>query len=231
MKLFAIADLHLSRAREKSMNIFGGHWDGHWEKIVHSWKQQIQEQDFVLIPGDISWAMTMEDALLDLRAIGELPGTKLLLRGNHDYYWSSIGRLRASLPPGMYALQNDHFVFEGLTVCGTRGWSLPGSANFGAADQKIYDRELQRLKLSLASAEEKGLGCDICMMHFPPFLNKPEGAFVELLQSYGVKRVIYGHLHGRGREGVFEGEAEGIFYQLVSCDHLDFKPLPIVLEK
>ena len=130
MAVFAIADLHLSHVDEKSMDIFGRHWKGHWDKIQQAWRSRIGAEDLVLIPGDISWAMHMPEAQPDLDAIGRMPGQKLILRGNHDYWWSSLTQVRSALPEGMYALQNDCFAYRGQAVCGARGW-VQGNAAQG----------------------------------------------------------------------------------------------------
>ena len=151
MQIYAIADLHLSLTSEKPMDVFGEAWRGHAEKLERNWRERVQADDLVLIPGDISWAMQLSAALPDLSFIGDLPGKKILLKGNHDYWWSAIGRVRASLPEGMRALQNDSIVENGIGICGSRGWLCPGSNNFSAEDQKIYLRELDRLSLSLSS--------------------------------------------------------------------------------
>jgi hypothetical protein len=138
MSIFAIGDLHLPGGDDKPMQVFGAHWEGHWEKIRADWRARVTGEDAVLIPGDISWAMHLEDALPDLRAIGELPGRKILLRGNHDYWWGAISRVRDVLPPGMYALQNDALVLDGVAFCGSRGWTYPQNAD--GEDARLYDR-------------------------------------------------------------------------------------------
>ncbi len=224
MAVFAIADLHLSHVDEKSMDIFGSHWKGHWEKIQAAWRSRVREEDLVLIPGDISWAMHMPEAQPDLDAIGRMPGQKLMLRGNHDYWWSSLTQVRNALAEGMYALQNDCFVYRGQAVCGTRGW-VQGNAAQGEKDAKLLRREVGRLRLSLQSATDKGLPIALVMFHFPPFDEKQTpNEITALLHEYGVRRVVYGHLHGKSLQHAFEGVLDGIQYELVSCDHLDFAP-------
>ena len=229
MAIFAIADLHLSHAEKKAMDVFGPQWKDHWQRIAAAWQQSVQPQDVVLIPGDISWAMQAQNAQPDLDAIGAMPGHKVLLRGNHDYWWGSLSRVRAMLPPGMFALQNDCVATPYGAVCGTRGWVVPGSANFGEPDQKIYAREVQRLSLSLADARKKGLDVCVVMMHFPPFNERREdNGFLQLFKAHGVTRVVYGHLHGKSLRSAFEGEHDGVTYELVSCDHLRFAPKRIL---
>ena len=224
MAIYAIADLHLSHAEEKSMDIFGVHWAGHWQKIQAAWRARITEEDLVLIPGDISWAMHMPEAQPDLDAIGAMPGQKLILRGNHDYWWSSLAQVRAALKKGMFALQNDCFAYRGAAVCGTRGW-VQGNAAQGERDAKLYQREVGRLRLSLQSARDKGLPVSVVMFHYPPFDEKQTpNEMTAMLKEFGVKRVVYGHLHGKSLKSAFEGTLDGIRYELVSCDHLQFAP-------
>ncbi len=223
MQIYAIADLHLSLTSEKPMDVFGEAWRGHAEKLERNWRERVQEDDLVLIPGDISWAMQLSAALPDLSFIGSLPGKKILLKGNHDYWWSAIGRVRSSLPDGMRALQNDSIVENGIGICGSRGWLCPGSNNFSAEDQKIYLRELDRLSLSLSSLP--AVETKIAMLHFPPFTDKEKGSgFTERLEVAGVQIVVYGHLHGEANRYAFEGERNGIYYHCVAADKLDFMP-------
>ena len=223
MQIYAIADLHLSLTSEKPMDVFGEAWRGHAEKVERNWRERVQADDLVLIPGDISWAMQLSAALPDLSFIGNLPGRKILLKGNHDYWWSAIGRVRSNLPEGMRALQNDSIVEDGIGICGSRGWLCPGSNNFNAEDQKIYLRELDRLSLSLASLP--AVETKIAMLHFPPFLDKEKGSgFTERLEDAGVQIVVYGHLHGEANRYAFEGERNGITYHCVAADKLDFAP-------
>ena len=125
MKIYAIGDLHLPGGDDKPMEVFGTHWEGHWQKIKQDWLEKVRYEDVVLIPGDISWAMQLEHAVEDLRAVGDLPGRKIILRGNHDYWWGSITRVREALPEGMYALQNDAIELDGVVFCGSRGWTIP----------------------------------------------------------------------------------------------------------
>ena len=221
MRIFAIGDLHLSGSAPKPMSIFGLHWENHWDKIRADWEQQVGEEDAVLIPGDISWAMTLTEAAPDLSALGALPGRKVLIRGNHDYWWSSISRVRGSLPPSVHALQNDHLVLSGWVFCGTRGWQPPGARGNTAQDQKIYARELLRLQMSMQGIKDPK-HC-IVLLHFPPF---DEGGrptpVTELLADAGPSHVVYGHLHGESAKNGVEGVVDGIKYHLVSCDHLGF---------
>ncbi len=224
MHLYAIADLHLSFTSDKPMDVFGEAWQEHAEKLERNWRETIGQDDLVLIPGDISWAMQLSAALPDLSFIGALPGKKILLKGNHDYWWSAIGRVRAALPEGMRALQNDSFREDGFSICGTRGWLCPGSSNFTAEDEKIYKRELDRLTLSIRSLPPEATN-KIAMLHYPPFSDKDRGSgFTELLEQAGIGTVVYGHLHGDANRNAFEGEKNGIVYHCVAADKLDFMP-------
>lgn len=225
MRIYAIGDLHLPGAQSKPMDVFGAHWEGHFEKIEQDWRDRVQPEDVVLVPGDLSWAMTLEEAAPDLARICALPGQKLLLRGNHDYWWSSLTRVRALLPEGNWALQNDARVIGDAVFCGTRGWNVVSENSTDAQNLKIYRREVMRLELSLRDAAAKAQGRPIvCMLHFPPFGEKKEDSgFTQLLERYGVHTCVYGHLHGEGIRAAFEGERGGVNYKLVSCDSLGFR--------
>ncbi len=233
MKVFAIGDLHLPGGDNKPMDVFGAHWGGHFERICQDWQARVMPDDVVLVPGDISWAMQMQDALPDLLAIGALPGQKVLLRGNHDYWWNSITRLRAFLPGGMYALQNDAIRIGDVVICGSRGWTLPQNSN-DPADEKIFTRELMRMEMSLQRGKALGGQALIAMTHYPPITEKgEETAMSALMTQYGVDEVVYGHLHGASLRGAFGGIASGVHYTCVSCDGLNFtlkQVLPILVE-
>ena len=224
MAIFAISDLHLPGGDMKPMDVFGEHWNGHFEKIASDWRERVGDGDVVLLPGDLSWAMRLADAKADLDAIGALPGRKIILRGNHDFWWSGISRVRDALPEGMYAVQNDCVELDGCVFCGTRGWTLPGEQTT-AEDEKIYRRELMRLDMTLMQARRRGgMPPPICMMHYPPLTeaNRDTG-FVALLKQYGVRDLVYGHLHGASLKGAFRGEYQGIRFHQVSCDGLGFR--------
>ncbi len=224
MRIFAIADLHLPGGDTKPMDVFGPQWENHFTRICADWRERVQGDDVVLLPGDTSWAMQLHAALPDLEQIGELPGRKVLIRGNHDFWWGSITRLRAALPQGFYALQNDALMLSGVLFAGTRGWICPGGPGESAKDRKIYERELQRLSLSLREARRLSSDAPIvAMLHFPPFLESaaPTG-FTQMLSEYGVRFAVYGHLHGASTARAFNGELDGVRYALVSCDALGF---------
>jgi predicted phosphohydrolase len=229
MSIYAIADLHLSLSGEKPMDIYGGEWVDHVKKTEANWRRAVGEGDTVLIAGDSSWALKQKDAEPDLRWIAALPGKKLLIRGNHDLWWTSVSRLNA-LDPSMCFLQNTHCEAEGIAICGSRGWICPGDSHFKAEDKKIYARELRRLEMSLASAEKAGLARKIAMLHFPPTNDRKEASgFVDLMRAYGVSRVVYGHLHGADVFGrSIRGAHYGAEYNLVSLDYLACAPLKLV---
>ncbi len=225
MAIYAIGDLHFPGGQEKPMDVFGSHWDDHVSRIISQWKKTVSPNDLVLIPGDISWAMHFEQAKEDLLLIAQLPGEKILLRGNHDYWWNSIGKIRAWLPEGMHALQNDSIVWNGIRICGTRGWVFPTPQyTLSETDLKIYNRELIRLELSLQQAQDDQLPI-LAMLHYPPLLKDTAcTAFSDLLEQYQVAACCYGHLHDTGIANGFQGIRNGISYHLVSCDSIAFTP-------
>ncbi len=234
MQLYAIGDLHLPGGDVKPMDVFGDHWQDHFARIAADWKQRVTDDDVVLVPGDVSWAMKLADALPDLAAIGELPGRKVLLKGNHDLWWGGIGLLRRSLPEGMYALQNDALDLGDCVVCGSRGWAYPTEGSpLTDEDRRIFDREMIRLEMSLKEAVRLAQGRPIVvMMHYPPlYRSDRDTPFTRLLRQYPVDAVVYGHLHGDAIKAGFTGEHEGIRYQLTSCDALGFVLAEVPLDK
>ena len=221
MAVYAIADLHLP-AQQKPMDVFGEHWRDHFQRIRADWLERVRPEDLVLLPGDISWAMRLEDAMEDLNSIGSLPGTKLLLRGNHDYWWSSIGRVRRALVEGMFALQNDSVCIGDRLYAGSRGWMLPGP-ELSEEDLRIYNRERLRLEMSLQHARRRDDQLPITvMMHYPPLTDDAPG-FSDILEKYGVTDCVYGHLHGAAIYGAVRGQRGSVRYHQVSCDGLGFK--------
>ncbi len=230
MAIFAIGDLHLAHGQHKPMDVFGEQWANHVQRLSENWLQTVAGNDLVIVAGDISWAMQLSEALSDFAWLAKLPGTKVLIRGNHDYWWSSIGKVRSALPPSVYALQNDHFTWEEWTICGTRGWICPGDEGFdNDQDQKIYRREVERLQLSLQSAAGAEAEQIICALHFPPFnrSNQPS-AFSDLLEAAAVKLCVFGHIHDSGRDQIFQGLRGGVEYHFVAADGLEFKPKLLV---
>ncbi|WP_026174081.1 metallophosphoesterase [Effusibacillus pohliae] len=227
MRIFALGDPHLSFAVNKPMDIFGGQWADHPAKIEAAWREAVSPDDWVLIPGDISWAMRLEEVRPDLQFLGRLPGKKVIIRGNHDYWWSTISKVRGILPPDMYALQNDSIKIGDIAVCGTRGWNCPGGNDFDEHDRTIYEREVSRLELSLKNADPTAKERWV-MLHYPPTNEKhQDSGFLQVMRRYGVSVCVYGHLHGDGHRNALLGELDGIRFYLAACDYLGFKPLLI----
>ncbi|MBQ8322481.1 MAG: metallophosphoesterase [Clostridia bacterium] len=230
MNVYAISDLHLSATADKPMNVFGGNWDGHFEKIKSDWLSLVRPDDIVLIAGDISWAMKLGDAVFDLRALEGLPGKKIFIRGNHDYWWSGIGKVRAAAPDDSFVfLQTDAVKIGGFVIVGSRGWACPGSPDFSEQDQKLYLREAERFRLAFAEADKLADEGDkkIAMIHYPPFTMKNEDTlFTELFEKNGVHKAVFGHIHGAAYFPL-KTERNGIEYYLTSCDKAAFKLVKI----
>ena len=232
MKLFAIGDLHLPGGDEKPMNVFGAIWEDHFQRISEDWQARVSPEDLVLIPGDISWAMQLSAAVPDLQAIAALPGRKVILKGNHDYWWSSITQVRAAIGDTMSALQNDALDVGEAVICGSRGWTIATKETpLSPEDERITARELLRLEMSLEKAAKMAEGRPlIVMMHFPPLYDQERDTpFTRLMEKYGVHTVVYGHLHGAGVRIGYCGEWNGVRYTLVSCDALSFRLQEIAL--
>ena len=230
MKVFSISDLHLSTTSNKPMNIFGPVWEGHFEQICEDWKEKVGNDDIVLIAGDISWAMKLEDAEKDLLLISNLSGKKVIIRGNHDYWWKSLQAIRSVLPSDVFVVQNDCVKIGHYIICGTRGWAVSEDGVYSEEDKKIYDRELIRLELSLQSAVKVRNENDklICMIHFPPFNSKrEESGFTKLIEKYGVDKVVYGHLHGKHVKADKIVILNNVEYILTSCDQVENKLVEI----
>lgn len=221
MKVFAISDLHLPFSTNKPMEIFGTAWDNYLEKIKKDWKSKVSEDDVVLVAGDISWAMKLEDFQKDLNFFNDLPGKIIIIRGNHDYWWSSKTKIRSILPKNMQILQSDATKVENFIFCGTRGWDV-ASKNKTAEDKKIYNRELIRLELALKEAKKlKTSNQDkiVAMLHYPPFLaNNKNTDFTEMLLQYGVSAVVFGHIHSDLSGYKLYEKIKGVDYFLTSCD-------------
>lgn len=221
MKVFAISDLHLSVNNPKPMDIFGPTWEGYIDKIFADWQQKVSNDDIVLLAGDFSWAMRINEVIADFRLLENLPGKKVIIRGNHDYWWKSISAVRGILPPNFFAVQNDAIKFGDIIVCGTRGWSVPEQgATMSGDDDKIFKREIIRLELTLQAAEKLRADGDkvICMIHYPPMnFARDDSPFTELIEKYNVQAVVFGHLHGmKGQQTCFS--KNGVKYFLTSCD-------------
>jgi uncharacterized protein len=228
--LWTISDLHLSFSASKPMDVFGERWRDHPARIAQAWRALVAPDDTVLVAGDISWAMKLHDALPDLRWIDALPGRKVLIKGNHDYWWDRIGPLRPHLPPSIIGLEASAADLGELVVCGTRGWITPDTPGFTEAeDLRVYNRELGRLDRALTAATKLAAGRPIvAMIHFPPFLNRQPTAFAERIGRAGCAACVYGHLHRpQDWAGTVQGRVDGVFYQLTACDYLGFTPVAV----
>ncbi|MBQ8320171.1 MAG: metallophosphoesterase [Clostridia bacterium] len=226
MKIYAIGDLHLSTNSEKPMDIFGAGWENHFKKIKNDWERKVTDEDIVLIPGDISWAMKLEDALADLELLAPLKGKKVFIRGNHDYWWNGISKIRAAAPTEQFFfLQTDAIRIENFVFVGSRGWTCPGSPDFTERDEKLYKREAERFRLALIEGEKLKKEGDtlIALVHYPPFnLKREESAFTMLFKEYGVDKAVFGHLHGSAFFPMCT-QKDGIEYLLTSCDKTGFQ--------
>ena len=232
MAIYAISDLHLAKSINKPMDVFGSRWSNYMEKIEQMWRDTVEEGDYVIVPGDISWATYLEQAFEDFSLIESLPGKKIISKGNHDYWWTTHSKLEQFLSGNNFAtisfMHNNSFKMGKILLCGTRGWKCPGDDNFSAEDRKIYNRELQRLEISLKSVDNVYNDDIIVALHYPPFNSRKEPSeFVEIMGKYKVKMCIYGHLHGEGFRNAVEGEYSEIQFKLVSSDYLNFKPLKL----
>lgn len=227
MSIYAIADLHLSFNESKPMDIFGDNWYKHEEKIKKDWTERVNDDDLVILPGDFSWAMYLEDTYKDFEYINKLPGKKILLKGNHDYWWTTLKSMNNFIKEHKFEniefLYNNSYIYENKIITGTRGWSLKEKNN-----DKMINRELIRLELSLKDGINKyGTEKEIIVcMHYPPIIkedNYSTNKFVNIMKQYNVKQCLYGHLHGKSHEEAIEGKIENIEFKLVSADYLNFK--------
>lgn len=249
-RIWAIGDLHLSfGVQNKSMDIFGPAWEAHAKKIAAHWKSLIQPEDLVLIPGDISWAMKLEDAVPDLQWVHELPGTKVLLKGNHDYWWGSLKKITEVLPPSLHLIQNNAFHWKEVTVGGTRLWDTPEYHFHPYIDyrenpkekkvkeveelvqqeleEKIFNRELDRLKMSLSQLNPEA-SVRIAMTHYPPIgADLGPSRAAQILEQFQVQTCVFGHLHNLKPHLSLFGERKGVRYVLSSADFIDFRPIEI----
>ncbi len=231
MSIYAIGDLHLSGNGIKPMDIFGDQWIEHKKQIEENWVKKIQDEDAVLLPGDISWAMKFQEADVDLSWLESLPGRKFIIRGNHDFWWSSISKMSRKYN-SLFFIQNNCFVYRDFIITGTRGWICPNDRSFTDKDQKIYLREIGRLQRSLMEAEARRENPSqkiLVMLHYPPTNDQKEDSlFTELLERYSVDTVVYGHLHGEESfQASYRGEHKGIRYVLASSDYINFDPILI----
>ncbi len=255
MRVFAIGDPHLAHAVDKPMDIFGPQWVDHTGKIARAWRERVEPDDLVLVVGDISWAMTLEEVAPDLAWIEDLPGKKLMIRGNHDYWWPGPKRMREILPPSIDFIRNEGRIVGRVGFVGTRGWDCPpsgwsaevnaeerpgvwdddqpGGRRYGEQDLKIYRREVDRLRMSIRDLEKRRkadeVDVSIALIHYPPMNGAHDASgFTEVLEEAGIGLCVYGHLHGSGHRVAFNGERRGVTYRCVACDFVDFAPVAIV---
>ncbi|WP_458863830.1 metallophosphoesterase [Acidaminobacterium chupaoyuni] len=235
MALYTIGDLHLSETTQKPMDVFGGVWKDYRNKIVQNFQQILTEDDLTVICGDLSWGLNLEEAAEDFRLLDGLPGKKVLIKGNHDLWWQTITKMRKFFENNQIKtlsfLHNNCIFYNGVALCGTRGWCYDPS-DPASADETVFKRELIRLEASLKAARAENRDCEIfCFLHYPPILAGNPGYEVtqitDLLQKYGVSRCFYGHLHGESLRGAFSGIRDGIDYRVVSADYLNFRPVMI----
>lgn len=228
MALYAIGDLHLSLGADKPMDIFGGNWVGYLEKLKNG-LSVIQPEDTTVLLGDLSWALDLQEAKPDFDFIDAIPGRKIILKGNHDYWWSTASKFYKFCGENgfsnQFILNNNYYEYEGYAICGTRGWFFEedhGSEH----DEKVFKRELLRLEVSLKSAGELP---KIVFLHYPPKYKGYEcSEILQLLEKYDVRRCFYGHLHGPSHALAMEGIWDGIDFKLVAADKLDFKPFKVL---
>lgn len=245
MAIWAIGDLHLAfGAPDKSMEVFGPAWKDYANRLEKNWRAVIQKEDLILIPGDISWAQKFEDALVDLEWIDALPGTKVILKGNHDYWWPSNKKLATTLPPSIHFVNNNAFHWKDVTIGGSRLWDTE-EYNFNAfitfqenplstpkeidkkQNQKIFEKELERLKLSLKQLDDKA-SLRIAMTHYPPIsADLQESKASKILEAFQINICVFGHLHNVKKERPLFGEKNQILYLFTAADYLNFEPLLI----
>ena len=224
MALYAIGDLHLCLGAEKPMDVFGGAWVGYMDKLKAG-LSVIRPEDTTVLLGDLSWAMAMEDAHADFQWIHEIPGRKIILKGNHDYWWTTASKFYKFCDEhgfsDQWILNNNHYLYGEWAICGTRGWFFEEEKS-AEHDEKVFRRELMRLEASLKSAGERN---KIVFLHYPPKYKGYEcEPIISLLKAYGVRQCFYGHLHGASHGLAMEGLWDGIEYHLVSADKLQFRP-------
>ncbi len=235
MSVFAMSDLHLSLSADKPMDVFGRGWSDYMERIRTNWNNLVSAEDTVIIGGDVSWAMYLSQCKPDFDYIQALNGTKIISKGNHDYWWESITKLDKFVADNGYDsikfMHNNSYIVENYGLCGARGWILPGNDQFKTDDRKMYERELIRLELSAqhlvtALTNRDDVSDRVAVLHYPPVDKEhiPDDGFHSVMKRYGITKCIYGHLHGRSCENAFNGEYDGIEYRLVSSDYMNFEP-------
>jgi len=227
MALYAIGDLHLCLGAPKPMDVFGGAWVGYMDKLKEG-MSVITEEDTVVLLGDLSWSLDLANAQADFAWINRIPGRKILLKGNHDYWWSTVSKFDKFCKENgfrnLHILNNNCFEYDGWAICGTRGWFFEEERS-GQHDEKVFKRELIRLETSLKAAGEKP---KMVFLHYPPRYKGYEcREILDLLEKYEVRRCFYGHLHGGSHKLAMEGQWDGVEFRLVAADYLNFKPYPV----
>lgn len=224
MALYAMGDLHLCLGAPKPMDVFGGAWVGYMEKLKQG-LSVITEKDTLVLMGDLSWALDLNSAVADFAWINEIPGRKIILKGNHDYWWSTQAKFtKFCLENGLSdlnLLNNNCFFYDDWAICGTRGWFFEEERS-GDHDEKVFRRELIRLEASLKAAGDRE---KMVFLHYPPrYKGYTCREILDLLESYGVRQCFYGHLHGASHKLAMEGTWDGVEYRLLSADYLNFQP-------
>ncbi|MFI3226828.1 MAG: metallophosphoesterase [Clostridia bacterium] len=229
MALYTIADLHLSLGVEKPMDIFGGKWQGYQEKLNKNLHKLLTDDDVLVIGGDISWGINLRESLEDFKFIENLPGKKIILKGNHDLWWCTMNKMRNFFAENEITtidfLFNNFHSYENIAICGTRGWTYEKDFK-ESGDEKVYKRELLRLENSLKQAKDAGFEEIYCFLHYPPiYSNYTCVEIIDLMKKYDVSKCIYGHLHSESLKYALTGDIDNIEYKLVSADFLDFMPI------
>ena len=228
MSLFVIADLHLPLSVEKPMDIFGG-WENYVERLEYNWKRKIKPEDTVVLPGDISWSMSIKDCYNDMKFIDDLPGRKIISKGNHDYWWDTASKMNRFFQENGFTtlniLHNNCYEYEGVGICGSRGWI---NETGKPEDTKVIAREAGRLEVSVEEAEKKGLK-PVVFLHYPPvFADSVNETIFDVLKRHNIKLCFYGHLHGkRAHANAVIGNYNGVELRLISADYLQFDPIDI----
>ena len=227
MSIYIIGDLHLGFAENKPMDIFG--WGNHIEIIEKDWKEKVKEDDTVILAGDFSWATYLEDTKMDFEYINNLPGKKILLEGNHDYWWNTLSKMRTFIDENKFSnidfLRNNGYLIEDKIIVGTRGWSFTESDN----SEKMISRELIRFENSIQDGISKQKNNEeiIAVFHYPPIAKGISSPFLEIMKKYNINRCYYAHLHGKSHQEAIQGKIEGIDFKLISSDYLGFKLVKI----
>ncbi len=232
MALYTISDLHLPLGVNKPMDIFGRAWENYVQRLCDNWQTLIKDSDTIVLGGDFSWATYLEQTEADFKFLNSLNGNKIILKGNHDYWWTTINKMKNFMRVNNFNkiqfLHNNFYMYGNTAICGTRGWNLPQITQ-SDEDKKIYERELLRLELSINAAKAKNPDEIIVFLHYPPILKDYLATpFCELMKKEGIKRCYYGHIHKNGAKNAAEGKYDGIYYRLCSCDHLGFLPIEII---